>query len=66
MVTTVEQPGVGPVRQVATPFVFDGVRPNRVEPAPKYGEHTDEILRGLGYDESLIAELRESGTIAGQ
>lgn len=65
MITTVDQPGVGPVRQVATPFVINGVRPNRVEPAPKYGEQTDEILSTLGFDSDQITALRERGIVAG-
>ena len=31
---------------------------------PRLGEHTDEVLRGLGYDEAAIAALRASGTVA--
>jgi formyl-CoA transferase len=30
---------------------------------PALGEHTDSILRGLGYDETQIAELRGRGAI---
>ncbi len=66
MVTTVEQPGVGPVRQLAAPFKFDGVRPGRAEPAPAFGEHTVEVLAGLGYADDEIAALRESGAVAGE
>ena len=65
MVMSVEQPGVGEVRQLAPPFVIDGERPNRAEPAPAFGEHTDAVLTGLGYDAAAIAELRESGAVKG-
>ncbi|KWK02370.1 CaiB/BaiF CoA transferase family protein [Burkholderia stagnalis] len=30
---------------------------------PALGEHTDEVLRGLGYDAQAIAALREAGAI---
>jgi formyl-CoA transferase len=30
---------------------------------PRLGEHTDEVLRGLGYDESAIETLRDEGVI---
>lgn len=30
---------------------------------PALGEHTDEVLRGLGYDAQAIAALREQGAI---
>jgi len=33
------------------------------EPAPHQGDHTDEILRGLGYGEDRIAALRAQGII---
>jgi formyl-CoA transferase len=32
-------------------------------PPPTMGEHTDAILKGLGYDEARIAELRRAGVI---
>jgi crotonobetainyl-CoA:carnitine CoA-transferase CaiB-like acyl-CoA transferase len=39
--------------------------PGRVEtPPPELGEHTDEVLQGLGYDAGAIAALRRDGVIA--
>jgi crotonobetainyl-CoA:carnitine CoA-transferase CaiB-like acyl-CoA transferase len=32
-------------------------------PPPVLGEHTDEILTGLGYDARKIAALRDRGVI---
>jgi formyl-CoA transferase len=38
--------------------------PSRIRtPPPTMGEHTDEILADLGYDEARIAELRRAGVI---
>ncbi|MGE0356557.1 MAG: CaiB/BaiF CoA transferase family protein [Burkholderiales bacterium] len=31
---------------------------------PKLGEHTDEVLRALGYDDARLASLRASGAVA--
>ncbi|MBK9546721.1 MAG: hypothetical protein IPO51_12930 [Dehalococcoidia bacterium] len=31
--------------------------------SPILGQHTDEVLKGLGYDDARIAALREAGTV---
>jgi formyl-CoA transferase len=38
--------------------------PGRVDHlGPKHGEHTDEVLSELGYDEAMIAALRDEGVV---
>jgi crotonobetainyl-CoA:carnitine CoA-transferase CaiB-like acyl-CoA transferase len=32
-------------------------------PAPKLGQHTDDVLRGLGYDDEKLAELKAGKVI---
>ena len=34
-------------------------------PTARLGENTEEVLRGLGYDEPGLAELHEDGVIVG-
>jgi alpha-methylacyl-CoA racemase len=42
---------------------FDAT-PGRIQrPAPYAGDHTDEILQELGFDERAIASLRDAGTV---
>ena len=53
--TALKLPGVVP-KLSATPGAMQWV-------GPKLGEHTDEVLRGIGYSDAEIAHLREAGTI---
>lgn len=46
---------------VASPFRIGEPLPAR--PAPKLGEHTEAMLRELGYADQEIAELRKSGAV---
>ena len=45
------------------PFVLGEREKSQTTSLPELGEHTEEILNSLGYDETRISELRVSNTI---
>jgi itaconate CoA-transferase len=53
---------VGPLRQLRPVVEFPG-DPARLEPLPALGEHTDKILRELGYGPDEIDAMRADGAI---
>ncbi len=53
--TALKLPGVVP-KLSATPGAMEWV-------GPRLGEHTDEVLRGIGYSDEDIARLRAAGVI---
>ncbi|MFH8616392.1 CaiB/BaiF CoA transferase family protein [Streptomyces sp. NPDC017979] len=57
----VATPG-GTVRALLPPASLDGVDP-RMDPVPAVGEHTDAVLRGLGYRDAAISALRAEGAV---
>ena len=63
MSVNVEHPHHGSVRQPGIAIKLSDT-PGRVQgTAPSLGEHTDEVLRALGYDETRRLELRQAGTV---
>jgi len=57
-------PGFGEVRQ-AIPAARFSVSPSEIKrPAPRLGEHSREILTGLGYDEHRCDTLISNGVVA--
>ena len=59
---TLEHPQHGAYRMVAPPVKTEGeVAPS--VPAPKLGEHTDELLEALGYGTEHVDELRRTKVI---
>jgi crotonobetainyl-CoA:carnitine CoA-transferase CaiB-like acyl-CoA transferase len=63
MVVEVEHPTIGTVRQVGIAPKFSETPGQVRSTAPLPGQHTDEVLRSLGYDEPRIETLHESGAI---
>ncbi len=45
--------------EIASPLKLSDSPQPRLEPAPEYGEHTEQILRALGYSDGEIERLRE-------
>jgi crotonobetainyl-CoA:carnitine CoA-transferase CaiB-like acyl-CoA transferase len=53
-----------PKPTVALPLSFEGERLLHRSPPPRLGEHSDEILREIGYQAEEIDELVASGAVA--
>ncbi|MGE3856622.1 MAG: CaiB/BaiF CoA transferase family protein [Dehalococcoidia bacterium] len=63
VVRTVDHPVRGTVRQVSPAWQLDQA-PAEIRLAPPLlGEHTDEVLREVGYDDARIASLRNAGAV---
>jgi crotonobetainyl-CoA:carnitine CoA-transferase CaiB-like acyl-CoA transferase len=58
-----EHPQAGPFTYVGEPVIVDGAVFRIRRPAPRLGEHTDELLRELGRTDGEIARLRGDGII---
>jgi len=57
----VDQPGLGTVRVPGHPFRMSETPALPPGPAPVLGQHTGEVLRGLGYEPEDAVILRERG-----
>ena len=64
MVTTIEHPEFGPVKQVGVGPKFSDTPGAVRTTAPKRGEHTADLLRESGYSDANIEEMKAAG-IAG-
>jgi crotonobetainyl-CoA:carnitine CoA-transferase CaiB-like acyl-CoA transferase len=56
-------PTAGALRVVGPPYRFSETAPEVRLPPPLLGQHSDEILGWLGYDQAQIAALREERVI---
>jgi crotonobetainyl-CoA:carnitine CoA-transferase CaiB-like acyl-CoA transferase len=63
LLPTVHHPVAGETQLVGSPVVFHGSPTSIRRPAPLHGQHTEEILRELGYGHDKIQHLQDSGVI---
>ena len=62
----IDQPGIGSYLAPATPLDFSAVPRLPARPAPRLGEHTDEILLDLlGLSSAEVGALHDAGIVAG-
>lgn len=59
----IEHPRAGKVRLLRLPIRFSSGQPQVRRTPPEVGEHTEEILRNLGYTPEEIKELRNQGAV---
>lgn len=64
LIETIDQPGLGPIRQSRPAARFSGTPAAIQGPAPSIGQHTGAILAELGFAPSEIAALVASGAAA--
>jgi 2-methylfumaryl-CoA isomerase len=61
-----EQPEIGRYRMPGSPLYFSGAEHLDAKPAPRLGEHTDEVLASfLGLSSAQIGQLHDQGVVAG-
>ena len=58
-----DHPDYGPIKVLNNPIKLSKTKAEITMPAPKLGEHTEEILKGLGYDEGKIQAMKASGAM---
>ena len=66
MFSILDQPGVGAYPAPASPLQFSALARDAARPAPRLGEHTEEILADvLGLGAGAIGALFDDGVVAG-
>jgi crotonobetainyl-CoA:carnitine CoA-transferase CaiB-like acyl-CoA transferase len=63
MVVEMEVPGAGPIRMAGLPLKFTETPGAVTLPPPRLGEHTEQVLRRMGYSAAEITDLAASGAI---
>jgi crotonobetainyl-CoA:carnitine CoA-transferase CaiB-like acyl-CoA transferase len=61
LIETIDQPGLGPIRQARPAARFDGTPAAIQGPAPSIGQHTEAVLAELHFSSAEIAALLTSG-----
>jgi crotonobetainyl-CoA:carnitine CoA-transferase CaiB-like acyl-CoA transferase len=59
----IQHPNTGATNLIGSPINLSETPPRFFRAAPLLGEHTEEVLSRLGYDDASIQELRAAGVI---
>jgi crotonobetainyl-CoA:carnitine CoA-transferase CaiB-like acyl-CoA transferase len=63
-VLEIDYPGIGPVKSAGNPLKLSDAPVETRLKSPMVGEHTVEIMRGVGFSDAEIAGLRDAKAIA--
>jgi crotonobetainyl-CoA:carnitine CoA-transferase CaiB-like acyl-CoA transferase len=63
MVVETQHPKSGPVKAIGLPIKFSATPGNVARPAPRFGEHSSEVLAEFGYSPEEIDRLLASGSL---
>jgi len=64
IVKSIDHPKYGPQKVVGQPIHLSRYpQPVKLRHTPGPGEHTDEVLASLGYDQAAVAALRAKGAV---
>ncbi|MDY6854955.1 MAG: CaiB/BaiF CoA-transferase family protein [Thermodesulfobacteriota bacterium] len=63
MLLDMEHPVEGKMTTIGFPFKFSGTPASIRTPSPTLGQHTDEILKKMGYQDNEIKDLQAKGVI---
>ena len=64
LVVETDHPTLGRIETLGTPIKLSETPLSPGRPAPRLGEHTDDILRDVGFGADEIAALRRAGAVA--
>lgn len=64
LIRNIDHPDIPDHRLVDHPISYNGSRAFRLDPAPDLGQHTDAVLRSLGFDDDAIAAARGGVPVA--
>ncbi|MFM8592770.1 MAG: CoA transferase, partial [Chloroflexota bacterium] len=63
LVEEIDHPTAGTLRVLRSPVRMNGEANVPLTAPPTLGQHTEEILRDLGYNDAEISAMRESGAV---
>jgi formyl-CoA transferase len=64
MARPIDHPKLGPLKAVGQAInMMRTPEPEKLRPTPGLGQHTQEVLREIGYSDAAIAELRANEVV---